>query len=388
MRLPARGRRIALIAGLAILVLACYEVWHLAGRSDTDNTRTGTPPEVTSAVAPPSSEAPPEPIPLYDTAWLAPAFSQPNELDEYFAHLKDAGFTGAIMTLTAGSSIWPERVSAVTGKATDYVDGAGRIRIEPGHIAHLRVLLDKARSHGLTIGFAVLWEQDAVCGGHAKKRPILNTGNAFDFGTEVAGAVGSHAAIAFWLFGGDAESGPDGKQCYADVKIWQQMAKALEENGADQPIGYHTARGANTSGLQQRHIKWATEPWVDILMPQTGQCIASDIARSQLAAVQAYARTINKPVYSIEMRYESTKQLSPSFCVSSGARPKVTVEELRTDAQAAVDLRVDALVYGHHDRWQWGIAALDVSVGAGGGFDAVRRSFGSAGENAYVAAVE
>src|SRR5687767_1338624 len=75
MRLPAGGRRIALIAGLAIVFLASYEVWHLSGRSDIDNTRTGAPPGVTSAISPPSSEASPKPIPLYDTAWLAPAFS-------------------------------------------------------------------------------------------------------------------------------------------------------------------------------------------------------------------------------------------------------------------------------------------------------------------------
>jgi len=381
------GRRVAIIAGLAILLVASFEVWHVTGRTDIAENRTEVTPGVSVESTPPATDVPPAPIPLYDTAWLAPLFSVSSDLDVYFAHLKDAGFTGSLMTLTGETSTFPERISTTTGKATDYIDSAGMIRIDPGHVAYLRLLLDKAQKYGLKIGFAPMWEQDAVCGAHAKKPAILKTGNAYEFGAEVARAIGAQPAVGFWLFGGDAETGPDGKQCYADVNIWRQMAKGLKDNGADQPIGYHTARGASSPVLQERHIKWATESWLDILMPQTGQCLSADVARAQLAAVQAYARTIHKPVYSIEMRYESTKQLSPAFCAVNGARPKVTVAELRADAQAAVDLRVDALVYGNHDHWQWGNAYLDDSVGAGGGFDAVRRSFGSPGEAAYVAAV-
>jgi hypothetical protein len=387
MRRFAEGRRVAFVAGLAILVLAGFEVWRVTGGAETGETGDALTAGVTSTAPLSSSATPPEPIPLYDTAWLAPLFSVAGELDEYFAHLRDAGFAGALMMLTGESSTFPDRISQTTGKATDYIDGAGMIRIEPGHAEYLRVLLDKAQSYGLTIGFAPMWEQDAVCGANANKAPILKTSNAYEFGAEVARAIGSQPAVGFWLFGGDAEIGPDGKQCYADVNIWRQMAKGLKDNGAEQPIGYHTSKGSNGPGLQQRHIKWATETWLDILMPQTGQCESSEIARSQLAAVQAYARTIHKPVYSIEMRYESTAQLAPSFCASHGVRPKVTVDELRADAQAAVGLHVDALVYGHHDRWQWGNAYLDDSVGAGGGFDAVRRSFDSPGEAAYLAAV-
>jgi hypothetical protein len=390
MHVPAVGRRVAITAGLAIVLLASLllvsiEVWHVTGRSEVAESRIVVTPDPNSS-APLSTDVPAKPIPLYDTAWLAPLFSVSGELDEYFAHLRDAGFTGAIMMLTAESSTFPERISTTTGKATDYIDSGGMIRIEPGHVAYLRVLLDKAQTYGLKIGFAAMWEQDAVCGANAKKPAILKTGNAHEFGAEVARAVGSHPAVGFWLFGGDAETGPDGKSCYADVNIWRQMAKGLKDNGANQPIGYHTARGANAPGLQQRHIKWATESWLDILMPQTGQCYSAEIARSQLEAVKAYARTINKPVYSIEMRYESTKQLAPSFCANNGVRPKVTVDELRADARVAADVHVDGLVYGHHDRWEWG-NVLDESVAAGGGFDAVRRSFGSPGEAAYLAAI-
>ena len=120
-------------------------------------------------------------------------------------------------------------------------------------------------------------------------------------------AVGSHPAVGFWMFGGDAETGPDGKQCYADVKVWREMAKALADNGANQPIGYHTARGANAPGLQPRAYQVGDGTVARHSHAADRPVLLVQIARSQLAAVQTYARTINKPVYSIEMRYENAE---------------------------------------------------------------------------------
>ena len=284
------------------------------------------------------------------------------------------------MWLIGLSSIFPSRVNAGTGQVTDYIDSNGRIRLQPSYKQHLTQLLDKAQARGLKVNFPVLWEQDGICGAYQNKARMLHTWNAYDYGVEIAQAIGNHPAVGIWIFGGDAET------CYAEVEVWRNLSQGLKANGANQQIAYHTASstfGLGSPNLNSRHIKWATESWLNILYPQTGQCPSPANSQAQLQALKTYTQQqgINKPIHSSEMRYETTKGQNPTFC---NPRTNLDAAAHRADALGALNAGVNALVYGHHDRWQWGHSELDPSVGAGGGFSAVRNSFNDPGELQYL----
>jgi hypothetical protein len=297
-------------------------------------------------------------VAVYDTAWEMPVFATLAEADQYFAHLNQAGFTGAWLSYfnhinggMGGTNVNGDPVA--TGGYGD------RFYLNDGYINHMRGILDAASRNGQKVGFVMIWANKYANDGS------LNTGNSWQLGYDIGQAFGDHPAIVHWVAGGDNFSGIE------DPQIWANMVSGLREAGANQQVGYHSPAYGGSNG----HLRFVNEWWVDFIAPQTGHCQNAATTYGQLADV---VNQTGKPVYAGELRYED---ISPSWCNSPDGEgvPGWAVE---ADTQAAVDAGVDAIIYGHNERWQWGKA---LNGGSGGGGGAAIASLGSDGESRTIA---
>jgi hypothetical protein len=188
----------------------------------------------------------------------------------------------------------------------------------------------------------------------------LTADNACNLGEQFGAAFSGHPALGYWVMGGD------NWRAVEDVEIWRELMSGLRAAGASEPATYHTPPFPGESG----HERFADEAWVDFLSPQTGHCIAETECGEQLSAL---VETAGKPVWAAEMRYEG---ITPDWCAPEFDLP-VDARAVEADAQAAVAAGCSGLVFGHNERWQWG---LDYFGGSGGGASAALASLGSEGE--------
>lgn len=303
-------------------------------------------------------------VPVYDTAWDMPFWASQEQVTEYFDYLRDRGYTGVWLSLMNHTGGGLNGRSPELGSTQATFDGQFSLRAN--YRNRMTWILDAAQERGLRVGFVPIWghaylhtNAGGACSG--TNQGPLQPGNAFEFGNEVGRAFGQHPAIEHWILGGDNFCTPS-----ENGSIWRNLANGLESAGARQPMTYHTA------GWPDRHLLFADQPWVDFLSPQTAHCRTSDTARRELRNVIA---STNKPVFAAEMRYEA---IEPEWdCGLHGAGNPVRANDIGNDARAALAAGVDAVVYGHNERWQWGRGA---NGSRGGGWSSVRATFGAAGE--------
>ncbi len=304
-------------------------------------------------------------VPLYDTAWDMPFWASQQQVDEYFDHLRSSGYAGVWLSLLNHTGGGLTGVSPELGTTQASFVG-GQLTLQPAYRQRVTEILDKAHTRGLRVGLVPVWGHAYLhtnVGGSCTgvNAGPLQAGNAWEFGSEVGQAFARHPAIEHWILGGDnfcfpAENG----------SIWANLSAGLEWAGAWQPMTYHTA------GWPGRHLLFADQGWVDFLSPQTSHCRTVDETRSQL---QAVVNATTKPVFAAEMRYEA---IEPGWqCNNHGPGNPVRPADIRADGQAALDANVTAIVYGHNERWQWGIGANGSS---GGRWSSVKSSFGAGGE--------
>lgn len=299
-------------------------------------------------------------LPVWDTAWDAPFYATPAELEVYLDHLATTGYSGAWMSLIGFSG---RRNGQLTSSPALGVPQAivndGAMFVSDEALSRMLFILDAAQRRGLQIGVVATWGQHWLNGDgdncFANPANIgngpLQASNAELLGRQIGAYFGDHPAIAYWILGGDNYCQGSVGDSSEDPAIWRNYAAGIRAGGSTLPMTYHTPHSPGP-GLRPPHTWMMDEAWVDFLSPQTGHCVPASMAIDNLTALAAVTP---KPIVAAEMRYESPAGVA-NFC---GAIASAT--DIADDTRAAVTAGADALVFGHHHRFSW---AADIGSGS------------------------
>ena len=202
----------------------------------------------------------------------------PNQTDEYFATLKQYGFSGTWAgVIHHAPATWNANFTG-GGRVGNMVDG--EVVLTPEYIAHVRAILDTAQRHGMQVGLVAAWQNLYLPGGGAdagiptsnQVRGSITTANAYAYGRHIARAFGDHPAVGMWVFGGDAGT----NNTEANKAVWREMARGVRDTGNRLDITYHTP----TSHFDQ--LNYAGESWLDFISPETGHAQGAPETESEL----------------------------------------------------------------------------------------------------------
>lgn len=284
---------------------------------------------------------------IADTAWEIVGRGTEAEISAYFKHLGSVGFDAAWISLLSIDG-WGFESLTTTGSTAGTIDPDGSLHLTAAHKVRVKFVLDEAQRNGIDITLAAIWGvgylhghwQTGACT-NLGKGP-LNVESAYGWGHEIGSEFAKHPAIARWLMGGD-------NFCtLEDGKIWAEVSRGLRDAGANQPIGYHTPAGGN------RHFRYSDQSWHDFFAIQTSHCTPAKQAGQQLASV--VKKSSGKPVFAAELRYEAAVPDWPG-CIHHPGNP-VDPDDIADDVRESLNAGVSGVVYGHNERWQWGIKVL------------------------------
>lgn len=327
-----------------------------AARRTTTTTTTTVPPTTTAAPATTPAPAPrvgsgngsgyiaPTAgtyIPVYDTAWQMLVRATPQQADQYFAALKNNGFSGAWTGVIHHAPATYNSNFAGGGKVGHLTNG--KVVLTPEYIAHARRILDAANRHGMKVGLVAAWQNLYLPGGGAdagipmsnQVRGTITTANSYAYGQQLVRAFGDHPAVSMWVFGGDAGT----NNTEANKAVWREMARGVRDAGSRTEITYHTPTA------HFGHLNYVGEPWLDFIAPETGH--AQDAIRTE-EQLRTARNAYGTGVWQGEPRY-----FNINFEWVNAAYRNPGVNEMRADAQAAENAGVTGYVYGDAGRWTW-----------------------------------
>ena len=288
-------------------------------------------------------------IPVYDTAWQMLVAGTPTQADQYFAALKQHGFSGAWASVIHHSPATYAHNYAGGGRVANVVNG--EIVLSQGYVSHVRQILDKAEDHDMSVGLLVAWQNLYLPGGTADDghpvsdtvRGTLTTDNAYAYGRQMVEEFGDHPAVNMWVFGGDAGS----NNTAANIEVWRIMHRAVRDAGSTLDVGIHLPPHFFDSLL------YRDEPWLDFAAPEMGHKPHPTQATQHLVdAVNAY----DVPIWMGEARYYN------SFFEWAGQEwLNPGVDEMRSDALQARNAGVSGYLYGDAGRWNWCAGFQDTS---------------------------
>ena len=302
-------------------------------------------------------------LPVYDTAGELPMLATFPEIETYLDHLQREGFAG---TWVSFFDLLKANINqrSPEGDLAATIDGSGFFVLNPNYLDRVERILDMARDRDLTVSIVPVWAAVYV-NGRGNQCNAPNSGplfewNAYGIGRQLAERFAGHEGVGHWIMGGDNYCG------HENVEIWRQLSYGLADYGANQPTTYHSP------AIQDRQKDNLWENWLDFAAPQTGHCQNHERTKSQL---QQVVNATNKPVLAGELRYEG---IQPAwYCPEHGPGRPVTPDDVEADVRNAMNSGVAGILFGHNERWQWGIG-LHGSSGGGGG--AAIASLGSSGE--------
>lgn len=321
-----------------------------------------------AAAAPSAAQA--SGLPVYDTAWELPMLASFGEIETYFDHLQKVGFDGTWVSFFDLLQANIDQRSP-EGDVAATIDSSGFFVLNPKYLDRVERILDMANDRNLSVSIVPIWASVFV-NGRGNQCTAPNSGplfdwNAYGLGRQLGERFGSHPAVGQWIMGGDNYCGSE------NVEIWRQLSYGLADFGANQPTTYHSP------AIQDRQQDHLWEPWLDFAAPQTGHCQNHEQTRAQLEKV---VRATNKPVLAAELRYEG---IQPAWnCPEHGPGRPVTADHVEADVRTAMGTGVSGILFGHNERWQWG---LGIHGSSGGGGSTAIASLGSPGEKRMLAAL-
>ncbi len=309
-------------------------------------------------------------LPVYDTAWELPMLATFAEIETYLNHLEASGFAG---TWVSFFDLLQANINqrSPEGDLAATIDGSGFFVLNEKYLDRVERILDMAYDRDLSVSIVPVWAAVFV-NGRGNQCNAPNSGplfewNAYGLGRQLAERFGNHPGVGHWIMGGDNYCG------YENVEIWRQLSYGLADYGAHQPTTYHSP------AIQDRHDDNIWESWLDFAAPQTGHCQNNHDTKAQLQKVLG---ATTKPVLAAELRYEG---IQPAWnCPVHGPGRPVTASDVEADVRSVMDTGVSGILFGHNERWQWG---LGLHGSSGGGGQAALSSLGSPGEQRMLSAL-
>lgn len=291
-------------------------------------------------------------VELYDTAWHLPAGAAMHEVDTYFAHLSESGYTGTWISLVdiVGDGVNIDGHRIINWEGDSYW-------LDEQHMRRVQEILGKARHHGIKVGVAPSWGLNTLhaniergCKSGGEHAGPLNHATAYGYGKSIGQWLSGYTeVIGMWIAGGDNFC------ARGDGAIWEKMVSGLRDGSQnwDIPVGFHTP------AIEGRHTDFMRETWVDLQLPQTGHC---ESAAAAGAILQSVVQQTDKPVYAAELRYHG---IQPEWdCPLHGTDKPVKAHHVRKDIAAALAAGVQGVAYGENGRWQWGVPSHGAAPGA------------------------
>ena len=308
------------------------------------------PPREPVASPPGPTAAPGTLLPVWDTAWFAPAHATVEEFDEYAAHLRSVGMAGTLVQLLPQEDAkfsYQNRYGNRVGTG----GGGSNIVLSDGYVTDFRRMLDAAQARGIKVGIVLAWANIYVNEGD------LTTGNARAFGRDVAAKLGDHPAIEWWIMGGDNFTSQE------NPEIWAELTRGLQAGGADQRVGYHNPGGGG---------RFQNEWWNQLGLMQSGHCgpVDTGLLRGFVNGHNGIAGQGEPPYLGINAGWCSYHE--------------ITGDDVVQAMQASLDAGGDFHVYGDVRRAAWGTGRWDNDAR---GFAAVRDTFDTPVEERVMAMV-
>ncbi len=296
---------------------------------------------------------------VWDTAWEMPLrVASMAHVNTYFDHLAAKGYKGVVLSYL---NHWHNGLSQTdfNGNPGATWDGTN-LNLNAAHADIFEDYLDAAHVRGLKVSVVAAWGIYYVTD---RFTPIYITeANAYNWGSQLGTRFGNHPALDMWVMGGDNFHN------FESCNIWANMVNGIKAGGSTAPkIGYHTA------AEPQKRLHCINESWNQVQLPQTGHCQEAYLTESHLLAIN---NATTNEVWAGELRYEN---MDPSSWGGSCTTISTDAAAVLADAQAAVAAGVDAMLYGHTDRFQWGVGGYGTT---GMGFASVQASFNAPGETA------
>lgn len=204
------------------------------------------------------------------------------------------------------------------------------------YFQHLDYVIDKAAENGLYIGFLPTWGDKLFKAGWGKGPEVFTPSNAKNYGKWLGNRYKDRKNI-IWILGGDRNPRNE-----ADVNVWREMAKGIEEGVANSKalMSFHPQPNEESSA------EWFhTDSWLDFNMFQNGHCRDKPIY-DYISRV--YNRVPTKPIIDAEPIYEDHP-------VCFNAKDLGTSNAYDIRKYAYLDLFAGAFghTYGCHDIWQF-----------------------------------
>ncbi len=301
----------------------------------------------------------------FDTAWELPHRASPAEIVAYLDHLSAAGFDGTWFSLLPFGAAYQATPPELGDQIA--VQANGQLTLTPAYRDRVAWIMQEADNRNLKVGMVVAWARANTC-----KNQVITPQNGAAFAGAVANDFGGFDSLHYWVLGGDIAAAECGGSRLLDTS--RALASGLRGAGAAQAIAFHTGAGV------ENYLTFNTEPWLDVQAVQTGHCQDAATMGAKLA------RTVEqstKPVVLAESRYYL---LAPPWrgCLHHPGNP-VDGSAIAADVAAGNRAGVIGQVFGDGRRYQWCKSNTDVVRQSDLCAQGIRSTFGTPGEQAFLA---
>jgi hypothetical protein len=264
---------------------------------------------------------------LGDTAWNGALLSTRDEWEKYLADRAAKKFSVIQLVMTQWRAGRADELGQVA------FTGVERIRVNPAFFQRMDERLDAVNDHGLVAAPVLLWALSSK----DKESPgvVLPPGQAALLARYMVARCGAHHVV--WVLGGD------GDYRAAQAERWKTIGRAVfPADFTRRPVTMHPR------GMQSPWAEYKNEPWLDVLMFQSGH--GNDARKWRWNATQGAAADWKleppRPVIDGEINYEGHLSYQDGKPIGEAQVRRAAYYSLLAAPPAGV-------TYGAHGIWAW-----------------------------------
>ena len=264
---------------------------------------------------------------LGDTAWNGALLATADDWDAYLTTRKEQKFTAIQFVMTQ----WRTALGDAEGETAYAVEGDG-LQIHPEFFQRFDAYVNAVGAHGLLAAPVMLWAL-----GDPEKYPVpgqLPTAQAAEIARYIKARYGAHHVL--WFLGGDENYGGEDR-----VAHWKQIGQEVFGEGDHAPVTLHP------QGMQWRFEPFYDEPWLDLLIYQSGHGDGAETLRwIHSGPVSEAWQETERPIINSEPPYED------HVAYQSG-EPHTAYTVRRAVYWSLLNAPTAGVSYGAHGVWSW-----------------------------------